>query len=362
MTSTPGRAPDRVVKDVVSRKGSVYSPVERFVAWTIADHINLELGYAWPSIARLVDHTGFSERAVRNAVRALTSGPRALFDREEPPPGGWRDGRAGRERGGRDGSSRYRVRRAVLEGHHVPPIEGHQVPPMDAMRGTTCSDEGHQVPGWGAPGAYYSPNRTSERTSDTHPPTPAHERGRPLPSASQLVWQRWLEAQQIGAGGLADKRWRKWCGDQLRTRGIAAGEQLVRQRIARDAEERRQAAAEDEQLAEVHAAARELLAQAQREGQPPGELWTRFIAAVEARVNEHAFGTWFRFLAPVALLRGGAGERLIVATPSAQHRGWIERNYRAQVRDALRDIGRDDLELELLVDPAHAPPGASRAG
>jgi hypothetical protein len=78
--SNPGRAPDRVVKDVVTREGSAYSAIERLVAIALADHLNQD-GIAWPSVARLQAWTGLGETSVKAALKALCGGPRALFDR-----------------------------------------------------------------------------------------------------------------------------------------------------------------------------------------------------------------------------------------------------------------------------------------
>lgn len=47
------------------------TPTEKIVLLRIADHANPDGGNAWPSINRVSDDTGLSERAVRTALRSL---------------------------------------------------------------------------------------------------------------------------------------------------------------------------------------------------------------------------------------------------------------------------------------------------
>jgi chromosomal replication initiator protein len=70
-------------------------------------------------------------------------------------------------------------------------------------------------------------------------------------------------------------------------------------------------------------------------------LWDEVLAKVEAKVNRHSFATWFR---PTTYLFT-QGSRLVVGVPNAQFREWLTKNYQGVIDEALRDLGRPELQV-----------------
>jgi hypothetical protein len=347
MNSSPGRAPDRVVKDVITREGSAYTSSERLVALAIADHLNAE-GVAWPSFARLTQWTGLKDSAIKVAVRSLCCGPLAIFERQMT---------TGR------GSCTYRLREDVGEGSRQATPSFND--PVVYRRGG-----GRQTPPTGSLNAAGTPNRTPHGTPEHTPPTPrSAARGAALERAvgtgKLLVVLQELETYQIHLGGSAEKGWRKWAREGLRSQGLKRGAQLVRERIERDAAQREAdaaaaASATASALADA-ASERAKVAHAREHGRPVGAEWARLLTAVEARLNPHSFGTWFRPLSPIGIVSTADGERLFVGIPHAGYRTYL-RGHHETIDAALREVGLDHLGLELVVDEGESPPHASRAG
>jgi hypothetical protein len=343
MNCSPGRAPDRVVKDIVTREGSAYTAIERLVAIAVADHLNAE-GVCWPSIARLGAWTGLGRTAIRAALKVLCSGSRALFD--QTPSAG-------------HGSSTYRLRD---DADRVATRPGSPDDPVGRR-----SAPGRHTTGTGSPRDHGTPNRTpQELPNGNTPPSPRTSAGgaaleRAVATGKLLVVLHELEAYQIHRNGRAERRWRKWAREQLKSLGVKRGADVVQEQADRDAAEREAQSRQTAQLEAAAAAARARIERARQHGRPAGDVWTRFLTALQARVNEHAFGTWFRLLAPVAIVPDGDSERLVVAAAHEQACSWIARNYREAIDAALREVGIEHLGLELVVVPG-ATPEQARAG
>ncbi len=62
------------------------SPTEKFILISLADHAD-DQGYCYPSVARLVKRTGFSERTVQTAVKRLCEVGKLRIDQNAGPKG-----------------------------------------------------------------------------------------------------------------------------------------------------------------------------------------------------------------------------------------------------------------------------------
>jgi chromosomal replication initiator protein len=70
-------------------------------------------------------------------------------------------------------------------------------------------------------------------------------------------------------------------------------------------------------------------------------LWDDVLAKVEAKVNRHSFATWFR---PTSFLNLHASQ-LSIGVPNSQFRDWLAKNYQGVISEALRELGRDDVQV-----------------
>jgi len=77
-------------------------------------------------------------------------------------------------------------------------------------------------------------------------------------------------------------------------------------------------------------------------------LWDRVLERVEGQLNRHSFATWFR---PTSQLREDAS-LLRVRVPSPEFREWLEKHYAGYVKEALQELGRDEMVVVFETDGA----------
>lgn len=93
------KAPLFEIEAIVCRKGAPYTGPDRMVALAIAFHFGRNTE-AWPSQKRIQEWTGLGQTVVWQAIRRLSEGPNAIFEREAGGPCA----------GTRFQASRYRLR------------------------------------------------------------------------------------------------------------------------------------------------------------------------------------------------------------------------------------------------------------
>jgi chromosomal replication initiator protein len=71
-------------------------------------------------------------------------------------------------------------------------------------------------------------------------------------------------------------------------------------------------------------------------------LWDQLLVRIEGKVNPHSFATWFR---PTTLVTEDEA-RVLVRVPSAQFKNWLNKNYQAVIREALSELGHEQLSVE----------------
>ncbi len=88
-------------------------------------------------------------------------------------------------------------------------------------------------------------------------------------------------------------------------------------------------------------------------------LWDDVLAKVEEKLNRHSFATWFRPTNFVLV----HGTSLVVNVPSPQFKDWLTKNYQGVIAEALRDLGREEVQVVFECDAeprelpdAHAAP------
>jgi len=79
-------------------------------------------------------------------------------------------------------------------------------------------------------------------------------------------------------------------------------------------------------------------------------LWDQVLAKVEDKVNRHSFATWFRPTTYLWLQGGTLG----VQVPNPQFKDWLAKNYLAVITEALRDLGREELQVTFQCVPGAA--------
>src|SRR5262245_56582585 len=73
-------------------------------------------------------------------------------------------------------------------------------------------------------------------------------------------------------------------------------------------------------------------------------LWDELLVRLEQKVGSHSFATWFR---PTRFV-SQQGARLCVHVPNGEFKEWLARNYQGAVDEALRELGRPDLQVEFV--------------
>src|SRR5262245_22912346 len=75
-------------------------------------------------------------------------------------------------------------------------------------------------------------------------------------------------------------------------------------------------------------------------------VWDQVLSRIEDQVGKHSFSTWFK---PTSLLRDG-GESLSIRVPNPLFVEWLPKHYSVVLAEALRDVGRPDVDLVFVPD------------
>src|SRR6187399_1174357 len=75
-------------------------------------------------------------------------------------------------------------------------------------------------------------------------------------------------------------------------------------------------------------------------------VWDQVLSRIEDQVGKHSFSTWFK---PTALLKDG-GESLAIRVPNPLFVEWLPKHYSVVLAEALRDVGRPDVDLVFVPD------------
>ena len=84
-------------------------------------------------------------------------------------------------------------------------------------------------------------------------------------------------------------------------------------------------------------------------------IWDEVLGRIEAKVGRHSFHTWFK---PTGLL-SDAGQIVTVRVPNPLFTEWLPKHYSVVLAEALRDVGRADVELIFVSDGAALPSGVT---
>jgi chromosomal replication initiator protein len=82
-------------------------------------------------------------------------------------------------------------------------------------------------------------------------------------------------------------------------------------------------------------------------------IWDQVLTRIEDQVGKHSFSTWFK---PTTLLADG-GRSLSISVPNLLFVEWLPKHYSVVLAEALRDVGRPDVQLVFVPETA-----ASRVG
>ena len=75
-------------------------------------------------------------------------------------------------------------------------------------------------------------------------------------------------------------------------------------------------------------------------------IWDQVLDRIESKVGRHPFHTWFK---PTSLLEDG-GRQVLVRVPNLLFTEWLSKHYSMVLAEALRDVGRADVELMFVPD------------
>jgi chromosomal replication initiator protein len=81
-------------------------------------------------------------------------------------------------------------------------------------------------------------------------------------------------------------------------------------------------------------------------------VWEQVLDCIEAKVNRHSYLTWFKPTAFVA----DEQSRVLVRVPNPLFRDWLPKHYSAVIDEALKEIGRPEVDVAFVVDGPDAPP------
>ena len=84
-------------------------------------------------------------------------------------------------------------------------------------------------------------------------------------------------------------------------------------------------------------------------------IWDQVLRRIEEQVGKHTFSTWFK---PTSLLLDG-GSRLSIRVPNLLFVDWLPKHYSVVIAEALRDVGRGDVQLVFVADGAEAATAAN---
>ena len=77
-------------------------------------------------------------------------------------------------------------------------------------------------------------------------------------------------------------------------------------------------------------------------------IWDQVLRRIEEQVGKHTFSTWFK---PTSLLLDG-GSSLSIKVPNLLFVDWLPKHYSVVIAEALRDVGRGDVQLVFVADGA----------
>jgi hypothetical protein len=75
-------------------------------------------------------------------------------------------------------------------------------------------------------------------------------------------------------------------------------------------------------------------------------IWDQVLTRIEDQVGKHSFSTWFK---PTTLLADG-GRSLSISVPNLLFVEWLPKHYSVVLAEALRDVGRPDVQLVFVPD------------
>jgi chromosomal replication initiator protein len=84
-------------------------------------------------------------------------------------------------------------------------------------------------------------------------------------------------------------------------------------------------------------------------------IWDQVLRRIEEQVGKHTFSTWFK---PTSLLLDG-GSSLSIKVPNLLFVDWLPKHYSVVMAEALRDVGRGDVQLVFVADGAGASVASS---
>ena len=84
-------------------------------------------------------------------------------------------------------------------------------------------------------------------------------------------------------------------------------------------------------------------------------IWDEVLGRIEAKVGRHSFHTWFK---PTGLL-SDAGQIADGPRPNPLFTEWLPKHYSVVLAEALRDVGRADVNLIFVSDGAALPSGVT---
>jgi chromosomal replication initiator protein len=88
---------------------------------------------------------------------------------------------------------------------------------------------------------------------------------------------------------------------------------------------------------------------------PTTTIWDQVLRRIEEQVGKHTFSTWFK---PTSLLLDG-GSSLSIRVPNLLFVDWLPKHYSVVIAEALRDVGRGDVQLVFVADGADTAAAAS---
>ncbi|MDP1571722.1 MAG: chromosomal replication initiator protein DnaA [Vicinamibacterales bacterium] len=84
---------------------------------------------------------------------------------------------------------------------------------------------------------------------------------------------------------------------------------------------------------------------------PSANLWDQVLGRIEGKVNRHSFYTWFK---PTAFIADEAGT-VSVRVPNPLFKDWLTKHYSVVIAEALREVGRADVQLAFLPGASDTP-------
>jgi chromosomal replication initiator protein len=84
-------------------------------------------------------------------------------------------------------------------------------------------------------------------------------------------------------------------------------------------------------------------------------IWDQVLRRIEEQVGKHTYSTWFK---PTSLLLDG-GSSLSIRVPNLLFVDWLPKHYSVVIAEALRDVGRGEVQLVFVADGAETAAAAT---